>query len=79
MAFLYGHEYGLVHVRLFDVELQTLYSNILRVSFSVLIQTDTYVDSGSGRGGCVLVKPGQSSVVTTSLLHTAYHPTGDHW
>ena len=68
-----SHEYGLVHVSLFDVQLQTLYSNILIVC--VLIQTDKHIDTGSGGCGCVLVKPGQSSVVTTryltsSTLHT---------
>ena len=57
---------------LFDVELQTLYSDILIICW--LIQTATYVDSGSGGCGCVLVKPGQSSVVTTrSLISSTLH------
>ena len=68
-----GHEYGLVHVSLFDVELQMLYSDIL-IGCVLLIQTDTYVYSGSGGCGCVLVKPGQSSVVTTrSLISSTLH------
>ena len=73
MAFLLiGHEYGLVHVSLFDVELQTLYSDILIICW--LIQTDTHVDSGSGGCGYVLVKPGKSSVVTTrSLISSTLH------
>ena len=67
-----SHEYGLVHVILFDVELQTFYSDILIVR--ILIQTDTHVDSGSGGCGCVLVKPGQSSVVTArSLISSTLH------
>ena len=67
-----GHKYGFVHVNLFDVELQTLYSDILIICW--LIQTETYIDSGSGGCGCVLVKPGQSSVVTTrSLISSTLH------
>ena len=74
MAFLFiGHKYGLLHVSLFDVELQTLYSDIF-ISHVLLIQTDTHIDSGSGGCGCVLVKPGQSSVVTTrSLISSTLH------
>ena len=62
----------MLHVSLFDVELQMLYSDILVIcSF---IQTEAYVDSGSGGCGCVLVKPGQSSVVTTrSLVSSTLH------
>ena len=62
----------MLHVSLFDVELQMLYSNILVIcSF---IQTEAYVDSGSGGCGCVLVKPGQSSVVTArSLISSTLH------
>ena len=58
-----------MQVKSFDVELQTLYSNILIMCW--LIQTEAYVDSGSGGCGCVLVKPGQSRVVTASSLFSS--------
>ena len=67
-----GHEYGSVHVSLFDVELQTFYTNIRFVCG--MIQTDTHFDSGSGGCGCVLVQPGQSSAVATrSLISSTLH------